>query len=874
MSFFRVFRFAVLLFCGLALRLQAQKDATEVYREVGQLYHNTTSHYNALFIARAQLKAIKSALREQELPGSEETLSVYLRYDSTQTSALEKEVVDCIKKSSLILQYHPMSKWSDEAYLILGQSRHYHNEKRETVKALQYLSRKGQEAEMRMAAQVMLLRTYVHDSLLNEAQQVATYISRDPPRGGDNRLHYLLGIAYLAQRLQRTEDLIRYLRHALPLARGDKYLQTRLHFILGQSYERVGQDDLAYSHYRRVAKRILPYDFYLEAKLRAWATAPQPNAKALYKLRKRFRTQLREQKNKELRYKIHFHWARMEHKRGRLPKAQQQYAASVATNKGDGLLLGRGYEVLANMYYSADQVPQAAAYYDSAARALPEEASGYLALQQRAEIFKRLGAAYELRYKEDSLLRISELSQDSLLVLVRAKRAAELEAARLQAETEASLLARASDVSRRSSLTGLGQEEGLRTSTLAGGSWYFYNQTQLSAGRKTFEKTWGKRPLGDNWRRNSSELISLSSSRRRALREGNFTDDFTPSPVEAKEDTISVAELLADIPQDSASKSAALERLQGAYHEIGSIYYFELIERSKGRAVFIELMRRFPTSAYTARILYLLAKDDSLSVGERSSYAAALAQQFADSIYTRLLHNPNYLIERAAAVRELQASYKTAYEAYKKGDYLTTRARLRDQLKTQDEPNSFTDNAYLLDILTEAKLGAHYLYQYRLRGWMEDFPESELMKEAKALLKAAEEVQSRKIYSSKPKYLPHKRGTHALIWACPHRDLNDALNSKLRAFAQAGSLQLPSRPEVILLNKDQWVVFLPNFVSSRAAWRFLNDYESSGLPEKLSKTFPNQEARPFVISKSNLLILFETKNLDYYEQFFQQHYQP
>ena len=126
-----------------------------------------------------------------------------------------------------------------------------------------------------------------------------------------NRIHYLLGLAYLAQRLARIPDLVRYLSHVLPLVKNDKYLQTRIHFILGQSYEALGNYDQAGIHYGKCAKRLLPYTFYLESLLRMMACTPN-DPKQLKAVRKRFTKQLRERKHKDLRYNIHFHWARME----------------------------------------------------------------------------------------------------------------------------------------------------------------------------------------------------------------------------------------------------------------------------------------------------------------------------------------------------------------------------------------------------------------------------------------------------------------------------------------------------------------------------------------------------------------------------------
>ena len=151
---------------------------------ISQLYHNTTARYNALFIAQEQANYVTHVLRKEETPGYEEILPVYPTYDTLKMAPLEEEISEIIKKSSIVLQYHHTSKQADAAYLLLGIGRHYHNEQAEAIKTLQYLSRKGKMSDMRLAAQITLLRVYVQDSLFKEAQQVVNYIARNPPRSG------------------------------------------------------------------------------------------------------------------------------------------------------------------------------------------------------------------------------------------------------------------------------------------------------------------------------------------------------------------------------------------------------------------------------------------------------------------------------------------------------------------------------------------------------------------------------------------------------------------------------------------------------------------------------------------------------------------
>ena len=864
--------------CGLILTVEVEAQSTgQVAR---QFYHNTTAHYNALFIARKQYEAIKEALRAAEEPADEEIMPVYLEYDSSQTESLSEQIEECIKKSSLVIQYHPDSKWADEAYLLLGHGWHYSGESQEAIKAFRYLGRKAKTKRMKRVGQIALLRTYVKDSLLEEAQRLAKYIARDPPREKVDRLEYLLSLAYLAQRLERRQALIRYLLHGIPLAKKDKYLQTRLYFILAQSYESLGKDVLASAAYKKCSKRLLPYRFYLEAKLRSWASSQAESEKELKKLHKRFKKQLKENKNRPFRYHILYHWARMEQKRGEEEEAHSHYLASASFNTENKLILGRCYEQIAAMFYKREEMMAAATYYDSAVLSLPETAKGFHALKKHSEILQRLSNHYQIKYKEDSLLRLSGLSQDSLAAFLQIRQAEEtarLESERLaeaKAEKASASASRSNPQGKRKSLSSI------QTNNTKGGRWYFYNPSQVAKGQRDFEKTWGNTPLSDNWRQGGGGKTNAFRSTRLDSKNASAEDTTSlaskESAAEASEEgpAVSIASLMADIPQDEASKQASISRIQGAYYGIGNIYYFELNKKQKGISVFLEMIDRFPGATSEARVLYLLAREELLSQTDRSLFSNKLRKNYADSVYVKLLDNPNYLIEQSAAVRELKAQYKTAYNAFLEGKYKDTRHILLRILGQQLEENSFTDNATLLDVLVDAKLGLHHIYQYRLHTFMQSFPKSELLEEAKQRIQSAEAVQKRKTYSSLPQYTLDKPSSHVLLWSCKKKEVADSLYSWLPEVFRSSGLELPAQVATILLDNNLWTLLIPNFRGAEDAMNYLLTYRNSSLPDQLALTFADTEVLGLAAGEQNLLTIFTVKDIELYSRFFEQHYLP
>ena len=853
------------IFCGYFVTLSAQ----DIGNTINQFYHNTAAQYNALFIARAEQKKIISTLREQEQPSYEEAMSVYLEYDSTQTTTLTETIDNCIKKSSLVIQYHPKSKWIDEAYLLLGQAWHYAGEPLEAVKAYQYLERHAQQPAMKHAAQVALLRTYVQEGQLDEATALAHYIARNPPRKGPNRLHYLLGLAYLAQHIDRKKEMLNYLQHALPMVKS-RYRKNRLYFIMAQTYEALGNDELARQQYKKCTKSLLPYRFYLEATLRSWACTNVETPRATKKMRKRFKKQLREEKNQPFLYHIFYHWARWEQKEEQKEEAQQHYLASARLNSENPLIRGRSYEAVAEMFYKDEEMLAASTYYDSAANSLPEHAKGFAAIKQLAEVLKRLAGHYKVKQEQDSLLRLSTLSEDELSAFLDQRQAEEQ--TRLKEENKRAAEAAVAEKNRlNTTQNNPTRSLSNKLNATEGQNWYFYNPTQIRNGQQLFKKTWGQIPLTDNWRQGGGATF-LAHHGTDPQNTSDNADTTNEKPTTAADTVVvSIESLRADIPQDEESKQSAIRKLTDAYYGIGKIYYFELEQQEKGLKAFLELIDRFPESIYTARLLYLLAQEERQSSKARIDWALRLRKEYADSIYVKLLDNPNYLIEQSAAVRALQSTYKKAYEAYKKGDYPSARDSLDHILNEQSESNSFTDNATLLDILIDAEIGMHHIYQYRLQTFMGIFPKSELNEEIKERIESAEAIQKRKKYSSLPEYkrIDHA-APHAIIWTAHQRAVLDSLSAWLPEYLSNISAPMG----IILLDTDLWVLLIPNFSNGSAAMKHLDIYAKSDLTQRLSQHFPNTEIQGLAIDEENLLTVFTVKEVALYSQFFKTHYSP
>src|SRR5262249_121265 len=104
---------------------------------------------------------------------------------------------------------------------------------------------------------------------------------------------------------------------------------------------------------------------------------------------------------------------------------------------------------------------------------------------------------------------------------------------------------------------------------------------------------------------------------------------------------------------------------------IGGIYQNNLGEKKSAAFYYNELLRRFPDSKYKAQVYYELAKMAKAegNNADYEKYRADLAKEFPESIYLKLVDNPNGTRTNANSgpgmeMREIENMYMKMYAAY------------------------------------------------------------------------------------------------------------------------------------------------------------------------------------------------------------------
>ena len=158
MNTFRYLKYTLLLLPLLALLHGCSPESSGL---VGHAYHNITAKYNAYFIAREKLDEVLLRLEEAHEHNFNKTLLVLSPIDTNIVKSDSAILADVIKKASIAIQRHKVSKWVDDSYILVGKTRMLNREYEESIETYKYVNVNSDDKQTRYKALINLIRTFV-----------------------------------------------------------------------------------------------------------------------------------------------------------------------------------------------------------------------------------------------------------------------------------------------------------------------------------------------------------------------------------------------------------------------------------------------------------------------------------------------------------------------------------------------------------------------------------------------------------------------------------------------------------------------------------------------------------------------------------------
>ena len=845
-------------------------------------YHNTTARFNPYFMANEYLKEVETSIEQQHKDNYNKTLKVYPYFDTTSISALKTQLDDCLKKSSKAIDWHKNSSMMNPSYILLGRALFYQGEYEKSITAFKIVNKniKKQKEEskrdvnIRHEALAHLIRTYTDYGEENNAIAVGDFLKKEK-LSKDNQKKLYLNKAYLYQKRKNLDSMVSNLVSAAPLLKR-KEGKAKTYFIIGQVYQKLGFDAEAYANYTKCIKSNPPYELDFYAKLNRAQVFELSKSNDLKKIRKFYKKLLRDAKNKEFKDKIYYDMAEFEMKQGNLDDAIVKYKQSVAASVSNNRQKGFSYLRLGQVYYEQKKDYELAkSYYDSTVAVLPKDEENYLAIEERQKILANFVTQINTIQLQDSLLALSTM--DTLALTTYLDEVVKKEQELAEKERVAAKKAKRKKGSAGTGRFSESDKENKVFASLSSDekssvdSWYFYNTTAVGQGQSEFARRWGRRQLEDNWRRSNKETANVPTANGEKTTEGEegADGDGTPKDLEAAAGARKL-ELLGTIPFSGEAKIGANKMLEDAHYNLGKIYHFNLKEESNAYHTFDTLLVRYDTTQYKPEVLYLMyliSKD--LEKQHTESLKSQILNDFPNTIYARVIKNPNYEAESKVASEKLQVLYKEAYGNYKNGNYNAAN-QLINSGKQQYGINDFSDNLRLLEILVLGKTSDVFTYKHALTEFPKQFPESELLEYASSLLETMETFGAEKEAKNKKKYIKHFEQVHTFVLAYNFDAYGEKeLPKKIDEFIKNQFEKDDLKTANMILTEKKSLIILEQFSDKKAAMSFLTKFNGENSP---LKDFNSLDFSNFVITKDNFDIFYKTKDIDNYLSFFKENY--
>jgi len=838
-------------------------------------FHNLTAHYNAYFLADTKIKAAEDQVIENYKEDYTQILPVFIPIDSATIQQNKVSLDSARELSSKAVDWHRISKWIDDSYYLIGKIDYLQARGDDAKNTLRYVNSQSKDKDLRHKALISLLHLYIDQDAVEEANFTIDYLSKEKDLNTDNTFDLYKTLAYYYEKRGDQSGVIGALDRAINYT-SDKKERSRLYFILAQRYQREGLDALAFDYFQKSLEGNPPYERTFFATLYAQQVAELNASKDLKKVRNYYEGLYEDPKNKDLKDVVIFEQALFEEKQNNIPLTLELLHQAAKEPGSIPRLKGYIYQKLAEIKLDQFNDYRATKYYlDSALTFINAEDPVAKQLAEKKTSLDTYVFHFERIQKNDSLIQLASLTEEEQVI-----RAQEF----LISEKQ-----RLADLKKKDSPS---KSPSIFDNLLAfgdsgnGSTFYFGNSTALQQGAIEFVRTWGNRPLQDNWRRKAAQFQAADESTPLLAQESDDSDSSDDS-----KDLPTVETLLASIPKSPAQLEQANGELEDSYFELGKVLFFQLKEAQRSGEYLDQLIQKYPKTVKKPEAYYLLYLGQKEQKGDGNTYAQLLNLEFPESPYTFSVNNPEAGVGNKGSL-ESAKGYEQAYEAYYSGNYSQARDLVFATLEKYPLTRN-TEKLLLLNAMVTGKQESREQFKSKLEEFIQNAKEEELITLAKAMLQpllSSEELASKSsatavaqedlapkkeevkenVAENLVKESPYKATddqTHIFVVALTPSEVETAKNllGDLEAFHTQSFGNARLRTGNMNLSAQLSIFIISPFSNAEKAMDYLKTFQekftSIGLKEEV-------KANSFFISIENFQVLNKNKDLEEYLQFF------
>ncbi|TNF30225.1 MAG: tetratricopeptide repeat protein [Bacteroidetes bacterium] len=863
----RIHRYIPLLFLAV-LTVSISGCSTKKKNFLSRGYHNLTAKYNVYWNGKESLKEGITKLEKSHSDNYEEILDVFPVGTAESAKSVYSEMDYGIEKASLTIAKHSMLikgkeyvSSIDDAYMLIGKAHFYKRDYMQALEMFTYVVKQYKTNKIRFDGYMWLIRTNTELARYKDAETIITQLEEEKgfPKKKLAELAAVKADYYIKKGdYEKAKD---QLRAAINMTKKRRE-KSRYTYILAQLYEELNNNDSAAFFYTQVLRKNVPYVMEFNARINR-ALMASAESGSLDAIKKELVKMSKDEKNVDFFDRIYFALGDIAMKENEEDMALKYFKTSVASSTQNFTQKAISYYTMADIYFDKPEYELASAYYDSSLVILPEKHKQYKHVKARQESLAELVKNIRIIARQDSLLRLGEMSENELDALI-----ADL-VEKVREEEEQRKFEEQNATTQQQQLQQLNQNQSGGLST-TGTGWYFYNTTALSFGANNFRQRWGNRKNEDNWRRSNKSSLNMSQL-------GGEGDDTTQ---------VTTAQLLdpefykKDIPRTPEQKDSARVMIQNAYYDLGTIYKEQLNENQRSINTFEELLKKYPKGIWTLETYYQLYRLYKGVGDERKSqeYANRILREYPDSEYAKIIRDPKYLEKLEAMRGRLGTMYDMAFANFGKGEYERV-IEACDSALTKFKEGKILSKFALLKVMAIGATERLPVYRKALEDYIAKYtaaPEKERAEELLEYVKglmgetlADEPVQEEKKeetqQSNSADYVYDYEATH--YYGLVVADLSDmaGLKGRISNF-NSTTFSLESLTiKNLKLSPTEDLLFVQGFSETKKAM----DYYQAILTDTLVfEGIDLQKTNQFIISTDNFTKFYQNKQVPPYMEFF------
>jgi len=707
---------------------------------VNRNYHNLTAHYNVYFNGNEAMKAGLLKIETQVEEDYTKILPVYKESLPKTEALVSSDMTTAIEKGTKLIKLHSITKppkkksksgrykkseikseynrWVDDAYLMMGRAYLYKKEYIMATSTFQLIIRKYKNDPVRFEAYLWLIRSLSEDGRFSEAAQLVQMLESDKefPKKLEGELAIVSADMHMKQ--QHYDEAIHSLDIGIKKIKGNKR-KSRYTFILGQLYQETGKRDQALAAYRQVIRRSPEYQMLFNARIRsAQVLSGEGN---IAQLRKDLNKMRKKKWNQPYLDQIYYALGNISFNEGKIDDAIELYKKSAAVSRNNIHQKALSSLTLGDIYFDRKQYIPSGAYYDSAMTIIDESYPNYELISEKYNTLDKLVENLKTVETQDSLQKLAGLPKAELdkKIALWISNEKEKQQQELMVDNDPTAYYRANS-------------NRMRLNT-AGSSFYFYNTSTVSYGKKEFERLWGKRQNEDNWRRKNKNA-SFSEDGDEAA-DGELAEEIAGEEAARADDPLTTEYYLQDIPLTDSMMSASHTKIRDARFDAGSILKNEFSDFSNSIYNFTDLNKRYPDNIYQLTSWFNLW--DLYKTMERPDsaqyYKDLIISSFPESNYAKYLQNPNFLIEEAARKDSINRLYMLAFSAFKNNDYANAAQYSRKAISMKPDADLLSKAQFIRAIAETNIMNKNGLGD-SLRAYINRYPSAQPVKLAEKIL--------------------------------------------------------------------------------------------------------------------------------------------